>query len=304
MGTRTYKGFTGGLYPTGNALSGAHLAAGLTRAASIRPLDTNGQPSASGRIVLISIGMSNTTQEFCGDMNPCAPWSFIGQAAADQAVNHTTLAIIDGAIGGHTADDWDSLADTAYNFVRDRRLAPRGLTERQVQVVWMKVAHSRPTTALPNANADAHLLSRRMADIARTLKVRYPNVQQIFVSSRIYGGYATTALNPEPYAYESGFAVKWLIEAQINQVASGAGTTPNYGDLSYNRVTPWLAWAAYLWADGSLTRPDGLAWLRADFAADGTHPSQSGEQKVGLQLLTFFKTSPVTSCWFLAGRTC
>ncbi len=304
MGSRTYKGFTGGLYPTGNVLTGAHLAAGLTRAARIRPLDANGQPSANGRIVMISVGMSNTTQEFCGDMNPCAAWSFVGQAAADPAVNRTTLAIIDGAIGGHTADDSDTLADTAYNVVRDRRLAPRGLTERQVQVVWVKVAHSRPTSALPNTNADAHILSRRIADIARVLKIRYPNVQQVFVSSRIYGGYASTALNPEPYAYESGFAAKWVVEAQINQMASGAATTPNYGDMSYDRVTPWLAWGAYLWADGSLTRPDGLAWLRIDFATDGTHPSQSGAQKVGRLLLTFFKTSQATSCWFLAGQSC
>ena len=112
------------------------------------------------------------------------------------------------------------------------------------------------------------------------------------------------SLNPEPYAYESGFAVKWAIEAQINQMATGASAAGEYGDMSYERGAAWLAWGAYLWADGSLTRPDGLAWLPGDFQSDGTHPGPSGEQKVGRLLLQFFITSPVTRCWFLAGASC
>ncbi|MGQ0539426.1 MAG: hypothetical protein ACT4R6_10795 [Gemmatimonadaceae bacterium] len=301
MGSRTYKGFRGGLYPAGNELTGAHLSAGLTRASRIRPLDANGQPSPTGRIVLLSIGMSNTTQEFCsGTVTNCAAWSFVGQAAADPEVNRTTLAIVDGARGGQAADAWDAASEANYDMIRDQRLAARGLTERQVQVVWMKVAHRQPSSALPNADADAHLLARRMADIARAVKARYPNVQQVFASSRIFAGYATTALNPEPYAYESGFAVKWLVEAQMSQVAAGAPTAGDYGDLSYERAAPWLAWGAYLWAAGSLTRSDGLSWLASDYQSDGTHPAQSGQQKVGRLLLQFFKGSPVTRCWFLA----
>ena len=35
----------------------------------------------------------------------------------------------------------------------------------------------------------------------------------MFLQSRTYGGYATTNENPDPYAYEYGFATKWLIQA-------------------------------------------------------------------------------------------
>ena len=47
-----------------------------------------------------------------------------------------------------------------------------------------------------------------------------PNVKLAYLSSRTYGGYATTPLNPEPYAYESGFSVKWLIEGQLKGEAA------------------------------------------------------------------------------------
>ena len=45
--------------------------------------------------------------------------------------------------------------------------------------------------------------------------------------------------------------------------------------------------------------PDcGLVWKREDLAGDGTHPSQSGRQKVAELLLTFFKTSMNAKGWF------
>jgi hypothetical protein len=222
----------------------------------------------------------------------------MGQAAADANVNHGTLVLVDGAMGGQAADSW--LTPTAPDFdrVRDERLAPVGLSELQVQAVWLKQADAMPTMSLPSTSPDAYTLESRLGQIVRALKVRYPNLQQVFLSSRIYAAYATSALNPEPYAYESGFAVKWLIEAQINQMANSV-VESRAGDLNYNTVAPWLAWGPYLWADGTNQRSDGLTWVQADFASDGTHPSApNGRQKVGRMLLDFFKTSQEASCWF------
>jgi hypothetical protein len=300
-----YKGFAGRLYPRSNEVPVEHAAAGAAHAAAIVPRDTAGLPDAGGRYVLLSIGMSNTTQEFCsaGGGLPCDPFTFMGQAAADPAVNHATLAIANGALGGRTAGFWDSPADPDYDRVRDTVLAPQGLSEAQVQIAWLKVANANPTADLPAEPADAYRLLAQTGDIVRALKVRYPNLQQVFLSSRIYAGYARTPLNPEPYAYESAFAVKWAVGAQIRQMSTGE-IDPRAGNLDYGSVAPWIAWGPYLWARGMEARADGLRWLPMDFAADGTHPSGPGRQKVGTRLLQFFKTSPQASCWFLAGQSC
>jgi len=306
LDTGRYKGFMGGLYPGGrDSIPAAHQAPGRVRAARIRSLDLAGRPSTSGKMVLLSIGMSNTTQEFCApaSFGGCGTWTFMGQAAADNAVSHSTLAFVDGARGGQVASTWNSPTAANYDSVRLNRLAARGFTEQQVQIVWLKVANANPLRALSGNQGDAIDLLREIGAIVRALKVRYPNLQQVFLSSRIYAGYATTTLNPEPYAYESGFAVKWAVEAQINEMRDGT-IDSRTGSLNYETVAPWIAWGPYLWGAGTKARADGVTWLRGDFESDGTHPSQSGEQKVGKLLLDFFKTSPATSCWFLVGSSC
>jgi lysophospholipase L1-like esterase len=307
MGTATYQGLEGGLYPGGsNEVPEEHAREGLARARMIQPLDKDGHPSASGKYVFISIGMSNTMMEFCGqytDNVNCQPYSFVGISSNDSEVNHEQLFFVNGARGAQVADRWEDVNARGYDFIRDRALIPRGYSELQVQVVWLKVANfgvtSRPS--LPSDRADAYLLMENMGQIIRTLKQRYPNLQQVFISSRIYAGYATVGLNPEPYAYETGYAVKWLIQAQIDQMASGGEVyDPRVGDLNYSTVAPWIAWGPYLWAAGETPRSDGFFWMPEDFSTqDGTHPSELGREKVARLLLEFFKTSPFTQCWFL-----
>jgi hypothetical protein len=293
LGTGTYHGFEGGLYEGGENVPPVDFRPLLiARANLVEPLGTDGMPADDGKIVLLSIGFSNATQSWCSmtSETPCESWSFTGRALADDEVDRTHLAIVNGAKGGQNSDVWDDPTELNYDRVRDERLAPVGLTEAQVQVVWVKVAHGSPAVSLPALDADAHTLAVDVAEIARALAVRYPNLQLAFFSSRTYGGWAEVDLNPEPYAYEGGFAVKWAVQAQIAQ-ATGGGIDATYGDLAIGTAAPAMAWGPYLWDP---------TWPRSFYEWDGTHVSAEGEAAVASRLLTFFKTSPVTKCWFLA----
>ena len=326
---QNYLGFSGGLYPNNsNSVPATHNTEGLTRAGQIVPLDANGAPSAAGKIVFLALGMSNGTREFCATAGPtitdptCNSWSFMGQAAANNGVDKTKLIMIDGAMNGQGADAW--VSDTAvgqsgtniYTQVANIRLTPKGVTEKQVQAIWYKAALKDPTTSLTNgASADAYQVLTDFGLAMRAMKKRYPNLKQVFMSNRIYGGYAISTLNPEPYAYENNFAVKWLIEAQINQIANGT-IESHAGDLNYKTgVAPWIVWGPNLWASGTTPRSDGLLWNQCDLdPSDYTHPGQptplppaaptclGAEQKVGTLLLNYFLNSPYAT-WFKTSGT-
>ncbi len=126
-----------------------------------------------------------------------------------------------------------------------------------------------------------------------------PNLRIVYLSSRIYAGYASTPLNPEPYAYESAFSVRWLIQDQIR-----GKPELNYDPARAEAKSPLLLWGPYLWGDGLTPRKtDGLVWERKDLSQrDGTHPGDpSGREKVAQMLLKFFKTDPTARLWFTEG---
>jgi hypothetical protein len=287
LGRRTYQGRQGGLYPGGsNERPARHEEAGRALAREVRPLDREGRPAADGKIVLLSIGMSNTTQEF----------SVFQSLANSDPDRNPRLAIVDGAQGGMAANVvsrpdsprgaqfWQTVAD---------RLARAGVTPAQVQVAWIKQADPGPTAPFPDV---ARTLQGELETIVRLAKEKFPNLRLAYLSSRTYGGYATTPLNPEPFAYESGFAVKWLIEKQID-----GSPELNYSAARGPGRAPWLSWGPYLWADGTKARRDGLSYARSDFAQDGTHPAPGGARdKVARRLLDFFKSDPTARPWFLA----
>jgi hypothetical protein len=121
------------------------------------------------------------------------------------------------------------------------------------------------------------------------------SVKLAYFTSRIYAGYAKTPLSPEPYVYEEAFAMRWLIQDQI------AGKPAlNYDAAKGEVKSPLLLWGPYLWADGETPRKaDGLIYKREDLRDDdGTHPSDTGRQKVAEQLLMFLKTDATAKSWF------
>jgi len=299
-----------------------HDLAGIAAAARIQPLDADGNPSPTGKVVFVAIGRSSTSQEF---------GPFITQATATPGVNHTTLAIVNGALTATLPCAWtvpvgpppcNPSLGNQYDRIRDTVLYPLGLTEKQVQVVWIEEYNADPGASGFQALCDPRFATctndvyhtealrfeQQMGGIHRAAMARWPNLRQAFHSSRIYAGYSTTNHSTEPYAYEYGFSVKWLIQAQILQNRTGT-VDPIAGDQNYNNgTTPWVAWGPYLWANGDTPRSeDNLIWCNgqagspcngiADFQADGTHPNASGEGKVSNLMMDFFLGSPYTP-WF------
>lgn len=259
-----YKGEDGGLYGAGqNEPTPEHAARAKAAADRIEPID--------GKVVLLSIGMSNTTQEF--------------SRFVPRVKKGGPLVVVDGAQGGKDATAWAS-PDAPPWGVAEQRLKAAGVEPRQVQVVWIKQALIRQGRH-GEFPSHARKLQEELVKIVKVAKDRYPDLRLAYLSSRIYAGYAKTELNPEPYAYEGAFAVRWLIQGQMK----------GEGDLGYDKA-PVLLWGPYLWGDGVAARKDGLVWDAKDLAGDGTHPSGSGQDKVAQMLLKFFTNDPYVRGWF------
>ena len=315
----TFQGF---LYDGSNMPPPDHDAGGRASAAHVRPLDLMGNPSPSGKIVVVGLGMSNWTDELCGAVrrrtDPCPPHTFLGMAAADARVNHASLVLLDCARSGYDAKKWLDDAYGSYSLCMNGPLASRGVSEGQVQVILWKNANalggaghtaltpapglspSAYCAASAHAAVDACIYERHLGTMVRYANARYPNLKQVFVHTRIYAGYASSRLNPEPYAYEYGFANKWFVAAQIRQRRTGA-VDPTAGDLSA-RVAPWVGWGPYFWASGAEPRRDGLGWSLADFEGDYTHPSTIGARKVAVLMMDFYLASPYAPWFRASGR--
>ena len=285
LGEHLYQGFPGGLYPNGrNMRPAGHDLAGLSEAAQVVPRDGAGAPAANGRIVLLSIGMSNTTQEFS---------RFVTLANGDPEKNPAVVPV-NGAHGGVTAADMADPNDPYWPGLL-QVLQQAGVTRQQVQAIWLKQANRPPFAAFPDHALD---LKNDLIAVLRNLRALFPNARLCYLASRIYAGYATTSLNPEPIAYEQGFAVKWTIQDQING-RPALNFDPGAGPV----VSPWLCYGTYNWADGLNPRSDGLIWECGDFEPDGTHPAATAEQKVAQALLEFLKVDATAKRWFLRSPT-
>jgi hypothetical protein len=290
-------------------------------------------------------------------------YSFLYQLYHDPSnpVVGSHVVVFNGALGQQTLDKWDPTSNGWYwnhntcdwdynnnynpecNYYRVMYdLQNNGYSEKQVQAIFLKSSDNFPQCDLKGSYCaqgfipDAYQSEIYLGDILRYLKCctldqnhhstgnpRYPNLQQVFVTSRIYGGYANgqpaghNCLMPEPFAYEEGFAVQRAIVAQIDR------TTSDYaGDVRYPESAPWFDWGPYLWASGETPRNfDQLVWCNGQpdnicrgnrdvrygdlanpnaFWGDFTHPAAHGLQQVASQLVQFVSgptVSPFVSGW-------
>ncbi|MEM7332107.1 MAG: hypothetical protein AAF490_08445 [Chloroflexota bacterium] len=260
LGTGSYFGAQGGLYPGGsNDVPADYLTYAMNRVNNINGDD---------RFVMLSIGMSNTMREF----------EDFQQLASNTPGVNDNMIIINGA---QTGQDSATIAQPSADLWSriDSKLGQIRLNGDDVRVIWLKEAHARPEVTFPH---DATQLQSELDAILNIIDDKFPNVEVIYLSSRIYAGYSDSDLNPEPFAYQSGFSVKWLIEEHMS-------------DPAYDG--PALLWGPYMWADGTTPRSDGLTWECSDYKNDYIHPSPTGELKVAEMLVDFFSTDE-TAVWF------
>ena len=270
-----YEGEDGGLYGGGrNTPPDAHRRSAEAELMKIRQLNTDGEPDESGTIGFVAISMSNATQEF----------SRFKQIADKSPLKSPKVTIVDCAQGGQAMAQWAPAEARPWVEAR-RRLDAAKVSPKQVQVAWIKLANVGPTGGLQD---HARKLERDTLAVLHNAKAQFPNLRIVYLGSRTWGGNASGGLNPEPYAYESAFAARWLIQRQIS----------GDSELSLTK-SPLLLWGPYLWAEGVKGRKfDSLVWERADFGGDGVHPSEKGRQKVAELLLNFLTVDPLAKPWF------
>jgi len=316
-----YKGQDGGLYGGGkNTPPEGHLAAYLKESGKIRPLDAEGQPSDAGKIGLITIGFSNPSIE---------SEDFKGAADNDpQKSPH--VVIVNGCIGGRSAVmwAWDGAAvlpkmeqerlDKEMDLIHmpkgvrrnsglekdtwptlAKRIEAAGLSSKQVQACWLKHVEANPKP-LGEFPAHAQALQMDITAILQIAKHYYPNLRVVYLSSRTFGGWSgRESGSPEPFAYESGFGTRWVVQSQIRGDAE-LNFDPARGEVK----APLILWGPYLWACGNSPRKlDGMTWTQNDVRADFLHPNEAGCKKTTALLLNYFKSNEGTRRWFVKGGT-
>src|SRR5262249_19867276 len=138
-----------------------------------------------------------------------------------KAIN-PSVVLVNGAVGGMAAEmvqQSDQGRGKQYWETVDKKLEEARVTRAQVQVVWIKETNPQQPNrgGFPKYAQD---FQAQLGNIARIVRVRFPNVKLAYLTSRTYGGWARPYNgrgpgNSEPWSYESAFAYKWLIEQQL-----------------------------------------------------------------------------------------
>ncbi len=284
IGTGTYLGVAqGGLYPGGsNERPDEHAAAGLEAATRVQPVD--------GQVCFISIGMSNTGMKWN---------SFMANGFPTIEGRNPAVVVANGAVGSNPVDTTADAGHQVWGTI-DSQLQSSGCSPDQVRVVWMLHAERGPTA---DFMTEAERFKEDLRSTVLNLAEHFDNLEMVYLSARSYAGYGDKNNNPEPYAHQTAFAVKWLIEDQIE------GNDPA---LSIAAGAPWLSWGPYLWADGlgpddqlggvpgRQIPDDGMEYECDDFSDnDGIHPGQGMLAKATSQLVDFFSSDPTAAAWLL-----
>jgi hypothetical protein len=233
-----------------------------------------------GVIGVVCVGMSNSNQE-------CAAFISHVRGAGAGEIN-PAVRVANCAVGGHAIERWIDPAfdDTLWDACLARKLAQAGIRPDQVRVVYHKAANQfttgqggAPMPLYPSPGSDYERFVANLSSFAARVSQEIPSVQAVYTTSRSYGGFANQAGRGEPLSYEEGHALNtWLAQ---NRTVQGV----------------WYGWGPYIWAPDcatGVTNASSMCYVRADYQADGVHPSPSGESKIALAVHRRF----VQEAWY------
>ena len=270
-GTSYLDRYETGLYPGGkSSIPEAHRNAGERLAASLRPLDVDGKPSDTGRILALVLGHSNCNMYFG------ALGAKLNQNAA---LLHPRFELLNAAIGGQQLPQIVRLEGPVWD--KARKLTTRdGYAPAQVQVLFLHTTYhgwknvtNAPVEPFPKTMESMQSdLDTVLAHVVKT----YPNVKLAYLTADGFRHFT----NFEPQVWREAFAIKWLIESQIRK----AKGTEYEGEA---RRLPWLQWGPYIWDN---------QWSR-DFFTDGVHPARKALDIFVEKYWSFLKADPVSKLW-------
>ncbi len=264
-----------GLYPGGkNDMPEAHRKAGQAVAATIRPLDAAGKvDQANGRILALVLGHSNCNDYFQ------ALQQHLGR---HRQRLHERFEIINAAVSGQQLPEIRALKGRVWDKA-EQLLHQGGYAARQVQVLFLHTTYhgafnagNRPPGPFPQT------MQQMQSDLAAVLEhcvKLYPNLRIAYLTTdgfRHFTGF-------EPHVWQEAFAVKWLIEAQIE----GKEGTAFQDAPDRPRRLPWLSWGLYIWDN---------TWDRSYFT-DGVHPAAKARQIFVTACMKHLRADSVAQPW-------
>jgi len=280
LGTGTFHGFTGGLYPGGvNTPSGKYARNLSLFASRVVPLDSSGKKDSTGKVVFISIGGST------GGKNMTAlKAKTVGNAATNPFL---LLLSCNNGYGSASMNSIINPNDPYWGHV-DIILRSGHVGYKQVQVIYLE---SEDSTNLWRFPARAYLDKYELESAMRLFKKKFPNVKLVYLLGRTTTFNKTTPPNAEPLPYYNGWGCKFMIQDQIN----GVHGTEYRGDSA---VAPLVTWGWYQWADGTtIPRQDGFVWLESE-TTDGLHGTEAGQDTLATRFQNFLLTDPYASIWY------
>lgn len=283
LGTGTFNGYVGGLYPEGlNNATGIYATDLLKTCRNIAPLDTFGNPSVTnGNIEFISLGWSIGGQNM----------KVLKQKTAGNPLTNPKLFLQNFSLGAEQARLNNIMNSDApyWNHVA-KKLKDLNTSFRQVQVIYLDTEDSSKVIGFPGRPL---LVKNDLENCFRTLQQKFPNVKLVYLVGRTttYGKNHVHDFNAEPNPYYFGWAVKWAIEDQINGVQGTEYKGPH-------KVSPIITWGFYEWATSTPRTTDGFKWTEDLMNDDGLHPNDIGHDTLMTRFQNFLLTDRFAKQWY------